>query len=523
LQAPGAYPHDASAAAGVEWVQTHLSHVFLTRDRAYKLRKAVDLGFVCFATRAERNADCLRELALNRRLAPDVYLGVASIEIGPGGARVGALSEALAGDREHCVAMRRLPAGRDGLALLERGSLAERALDRVAEVVAAFHAHHGLGRPAPFSPEAWLARCTGPVEENFALLAEAAGDLFPEALLERVRESSRGFEIQHAGRFEARRLAGRAVDGHGDLHLAHVWFETDTAEPIFVDCIEFNEALRRIDAAADVAFLAMDLRHRGASALAARFLRRYARESDDFDLYGVLDYFVGYRAAVRAKVASVAARDTAIDAAQRARAAESALRHLELAAGALGTTGRGGLVLVGGVVGTGKTSAAERIADTLGGVVISSDRVRKRLAGLAPGDRSGAEHDGGIYTAGWNDRVHAGLLARAEPVVASGRVAVLDATFASRAHRRRAREASAALGVRLRFVETRCRPDLVRERLARRAAEGVDASDAGPELLEHSRASFEPLLLEEGIETLAVDTGDPGWREALARRASSWF
>jgi len=522
LRGPGAYPHDASAAAGVEWVQTHLSHVFLTRDRVYKLRKAVDLGFVCFATRAERNADCLREIALNRRLAPDVYLGVAPIEIGLGGARVGALGEALAGAGEHCVVMRRLPAGRDALALLERGALVERALDRVAEVVAAFHARHGLGRPAPFSPEAWLARCTRPVEANFALLAEAAGELFPEALLARARESSRGFATQHAGRFEARRLAGRAVDGHGDLHLAHVWFETETAEPIFVDCIEFNEALRRIDAAAEVAFLAMDLRYRGASALAARFLRRYARESDDFDLYAVLDYFVGYRAAVRAKVASVAARDAAIDAPQRARAAESALRHLELAAGALEAPGRGGLVLVGGVVGTGKTSAAEWVADVLGGVVISSDRVRKRLAGLAPGDRSGAERDRGIYTPEWNDRVYAGLLARAEPVVASGRVAVLDATYASRAQRRRAREASAALGAPLRFVETRCRPELVRERLARRVVEGLDASDAGPELLEQSRAAFEPLLSEEEIAIEAVDTGDPGWREALARRASRW-
>src|SRR5262247_2819919 len=89
LRRASAYPHDPGAAAGVEWVQTHLSHVFLTRERVYKLRKAVDLGFVCFATRAERNADCLRELALNRRLAPDVYLGVAAIERASGAFRVG--------------------------------------------------------------------------------------------------------------------------------------------------------------------------------------------------------------------------------------------------------------------------------------------------------------------------------------------------------------------------------------------------------------------------------------------------
>ena len=160
LREPAAYPGDASAAGGVEWIQTHLSHVFLTAERVYKLRKAVDLGFVGFASRAERNADCLREVALGRRLAPDVYLGVASIERAERGVRVGPPAEGLGGAGEHCVVMRRLPAGRDALSLLQRGELRGEVLDRIAERVAEFHASHGLGSPAPFSPEAWLARTT---------------------------------------------------------------------------------------------------------------------------------------------------------------------------------------------------------------------------------------------------------------------------------------------------------------------------------------------------------------------------
>jgi aminoglycoside phosphotransferase family enzyme/predicted kinase len=522
LREPAAYPGDPSAAQGVEWVQTHLSHVFLTGRRVYKLRKAVDLGFVCFDTRAERNADCLREVALNRRLAPDVYLGVAPIEPAPGGARVGALAEGLVGSGEHCVVMRRLPAGRDALALLQRGGLPPEALDRVAERVAEFHARHGLGVPAPFSPEAWLARCTRPVEDNFALLADGAGSLFPRELLERAQGAARAFSAARTGRFEARRRAGRAVDGHGDLHLQHVWFETDEAEPIFVDCIEFNEGLRRIDAAAEVAFLAMDLRYRGADGLAARFLRRYARASDDFDLYSVVDYFVSYRAAVRAKVASVAARDPGIDAGQRARAAESALRHLELAAQALAPTSGGAIVIVGGVVGTGKSTVAEALADRVGGVVVSSDRVRKREAGLAPTDRAGAAPGRGIYTPEWTERVYAGLVARAAPVAASGRVAILDATFASRAQRRRAREAAAALGVPARFLETRCAARIALERLARRAAVGTDPSDAGPGLHARSAAAFEPVRADEGLAVEALDTGDPAWPAELARLAARW-
>jgi aminoglycoside phosphotransferase family enzyme/predicted kinase len=461
-------------------------------------------------------------VALGRRLAPDVYLGVAPVAPVPGGVRVGAPAERLAGAGEHCVVMRRLPAGRDALSLLERGALPAEALDRLAERVAEFHARHGLGTPAPFSSGQWLARCTGPAEDNFALLEDAAGELFPGELLARARAGAQAFAARCAGRFEARRLAGRAVDGHGDLHLQHVWLERDGAEPILIDCLEFDERLRRIDAAAEVAFLAMDLRYRGADAAAARFLRRYARASDDFDLYGVVDYFLSYRAAVRAKVASVAARDPGIDAAQRRRAAESARRHLELAADALAPPRAGALVLVGGVVGTGKSTVAEALADRVGGVVVSSDRVRKRLAGLAPEQRAAAAPGAGIYTAERSERVDAGLLERAGPVVASGRVAILDATFASRAERRRAREAAGALGVALRFLEVRCAPELTRERLARRAALGADPSDAGPELHARSAEGFEPVRAEEGLDAQEIDAGDPAWPGELARRAARW-
>ena len=133
------------------------------------------------------------------------------------------------------------------------------------------------------------------------------------------------FAGKHADRFERRRLAGCAVDGHGDLHLQHLWFERDDGDPIAIDCLEFSEPLRRIDAAAEVAFPAMDLRYRGVAAEAERFLRVYARERDDFDLYAVVDFFASYRAAVRAKVASIAVADAAIDpAAARTRLRERA-------------------------------------------------------------------------------------------------------------------------------------------------------------------------------------------------------
>lgn len=498
-------------------VQTHISWVYLAGERVIKIRKAVRLGFVDFGTRVRRNADCLREVRLNRRLAPDVYLGVAPLRRGPSGWRLGPVAEELAEDEgeplEHAVVMRRLPAGRDALSLLERGELTPRHLDAVAGVLAAFHAEAGLGAPAPFTAEAWRDLLASPMAANLASLRESLGA--GEALARLERRFSARLEAC-AGALEERRRAGRAVDGHGDVHLQHVWFEAGPEDPILVDCIEFSDSLRRIDTAAEVAFLAMDLRYRGRRDLAERFLRRYAERSDDFGLYAVVDLYACYRAAVRAKVAALAARDPAVGAEQRAAAEGSAARHLALAEELLAEPGTGPLVLLCGSVGSGKSTAAQQLADRLGGAVIASDRVRKRLAGLAAEARASAPPGQGIYTREWNERTYAGLLERAVPVLRSGRAALLDASFAAAADRRRAREAAGALGAEAWLVEVRCSEAVARERLARRAREGRDPSDAGPELLATSLARFEPPHEWPAARRQAADSDGPDLAAALA-------
>jgi hypothetical protein len=517
LSRPSAYPLDGSASEGVELVQTHLSWVFLTRDRVYKLRKDVDLGFVRFLSRAERDADCAREVRLNRRLAPDVYLGIAPLRREAGGIRVGPLLEEpdLSSEAEKavemCVVMRRLPAGRDALSLLGGRKLRAVQVDRMAELVARFHEAGRLGRSGE-TPEELISRSIEPALDNFRALEPFAGTVVRSSTLRTARERARAFLEAHRGRLERRARAGRFVDGHGDLHLAHVWFEREDAEPLVIDCVEFNEGLRRIDAACDVAFLAMDLRYRDRPRLAERFLRGYAREADDFDLYGVIDYFVSYRAAVRAKVAAIGAADERIGRPQRRAAAESARRHLSLASRALAPQRRAALVVMCGIVGTGKTSVAEVAAD-LGGAVISSDRVRKRLAGLPPHARVGAER--GLYTRERTDETYAGLLERAAPVVESGRVAILDATFAEASRRSRAREWAERRGVPAYLVEARCGEKVALARLARRKARGRDPSDAGPELYRQSASRFEPPEEWPRGRRIVVRTDAPSWRAAV--------
>ncbi|MGH0031945.1 MAG: AAA family ATPase [Myxococcota bacterium] len=526
LQRPQAYPDDPGAGEGIEWIQTHLSHVFLTRDRVYKFRKPVTLGFVDFATLDERNADCLREVGLNRRLAPDVYRGVAALRIEGGRVHVGEATEELASEPgvEHCVVMRRLPDGGDALSRLQRGELGSPHIDRLARVVADFHGRVGLGAPAPFDEKTWHARCTAPFADSLALLDQAPGA--PPERVARVRDRALRFAEERRDVFESRRLAGRAVDAHGDLHLQHVWFEADDADPIVIDCLEFDEGLRRIDAAAEVAFTAMDLRYRRRADLAERFLRRYAAERDDFDLYRPLGFFEAYRASVRAKVAGIAAADAGIAEEQRAAATQSVRRHLELADALLASRDPGALVLVGGVVGTGKSTLATVLAEALdargGAAVVSSDRVRKQQAGLSPQRPASDAERARLYTDEAKARTYRALLERARPVVGSGRVAILDATWSRADDRARAVAVARELGARAVFVEARCAADEAVDRLARRRARGGDPSDAGPELYAQSADAFEPVRSEEGLDCTAMGTDAPDWRERAAALAAGY-
>ncbi|NNL64937.1 MAG: AAA family ATPase [Myxococcales bacterium] len=487
LSEAAAWPVGAPTA---EWIQTHISHVFLVGDRVYKLRKSVAFPFLDFTSREARNADCVREVALNRRLSPSVYLGVAPVQPAADGFRVGTAGEAIADEGlEHVTVMRRLPAGSDALAMLRDGRLASRHLAAVAERLARFHADVALGRPAPWPPDGWRERIAAPVRECVTAL-EASGSFEPTRiadLSERVERTVRALDPW----LERRRSEGRAVEGHGDLHLDHVWFERDD-EPLLIDCIEFDDDLRRIDPASEVAFLAMDLRYRDRADLAELFLAGYADRADDYGIFPGVDFYAAYRALVRAKVAAFAAQQDSVALEQRRAAEASAERHLVLAESLLEPRSGGSLLLMCGTVGSGKSTVARRFAEAGQGIPIASDRLRKRLAGLDPTDRTGAGVDQGLYDPDHTRRVYREMLARAAPVVESGRAAILDASFATREQRSLARSWAAEQGVPARLIEVRCARERARERLATRSRVGRDPSDAGPDFLAVSEARFEP-------------------------------
>jgi uncharacterized protein len=277
LRRPEAYP--VPRPSQVTQVTTHISWVFLTDREVWKLKRPVDYGFVNYTMLERRRRCCEDEVRLNRRLAPDVYFGVVPVRLGPQGHGFGADGEIV----DYAVRMRRLADEQSAEALLRRRALTPDQLTRLAERLARFFAD---AAPAP-EAGAIEAICDN-VVENFVQVEPFVGRFASQDTSDAVRAWQLGILARHAGRFRARVEQGRIRDGHGDLRLEHVYFEE--AEPLVIDCVEFNERLRGGDAAADVAFLAMELTVRSRADLAERFLADFAVASDDHDLYGVVDF-----------------------------------------------------------------------------------------------------------------------------------------------------------------------------------------------------------------------------------------
>ena len=494
LACPDAYP--APRPSRVTRVTTHISCVFLADRDVWKLKRPVDYGFVDYSTLDRRRRCCEEEVRLNRRLAPDVYLGVVPVRLGPRGHGFGPDGTIV----DYAVRMRRLPEERNADVMLRRGALTPEHLTRLAARLARFFAD---AAPAPEAGALEAIRRN--VTENFVQVEPFVGRLVTRETFNAAQRWQLGLLDRAPDRFIARIAQGRLRDGHGDLRLEHVYF-VDDGEPIAIDCVEFNDRLRHGDTAGDVAFLAMELTARSRTNLAEGFLAAFAREADDHDLYAVVDFYASYRAWVRGKVAAFLAADPSTPVEKAVRKADEARTLFSLArAYAEGRAETPPVIAVGGVIGSGKSTLAEGLSRATGIPVVSSDRVRKSLAGIEATERAPAS----AYSADFSVRTFDEVFRRADVVLASGRGVILDATFREQALRLRARDLAQRHGRRFLFAETVSDDATLRERLRRRAA-GPSVSDAGESLLERVRAEFEPVTELAVGEHVRVDTtGSP--------------
>ena len=440
--------------------ETHISILLFLGEHVLKLRKPLRFDFADFSTLSARAEDCRREVDLNRRLAPDVYLGTAEVTMG---------DETL----DHLVVMRRLPAERSlaHLVCFEPETVWGVEMSDVAERLADFHAR------ADRSPEisAWgsMGTVRDQFEANVAATARFVGPILEPDVHDTVVGAVRRYLAGRDPLFTARIVAGQICDGHGDLQAEDIYCLDDG--PRILDCLEFDDRLRFADVAADVAFLAMDLERLGHPEAAVRFLRDYEERAGAHLPPSLLHTYISLRAYVRIKVACIRHEQGDRDAGDEAVALlELARAHLEEA--------RVRLVLVGGLPGTGKSTLASALGDALGAKVLRSDDFRAERSGPMADSAIPPQFGQGRYTTVRRQAVYTQLITAARQHLGLGQSVVLDASWMDASNRILAQTLAIQSSADLTELHCIAPPAITEGRIASRLREGEDSSEATVEI-----------------------------------------
>ena len=487
LSEPRAYDHDV---ASVRVAETHISWVFLTGEYAYKVKKPLKFPFLDFSSLERRHHFCEEELRLNRRLAPKLYLAVVPIGGSDEAPRVGA-EPAI----EYAVKMREFPEDARLDRRLTAGALVAEPLREFGGRLARFHA-----QLPPLAPHQPAATALAAALENFD---ELRADLRARGAHEvaALREWTEERAASIAPIIERRAAEGRYRECHGDLHLENLLMLD--GEVLAFDALEFDPRLREIDVVCEAGFLAMDLVAHDRADLAYDFLTAYLEAAGDYDGLDVLRFYVVHLALVRAKVRAL----------KRAQKSAEVGRdeigpYLETARNFVATR-KPLLLITHGLTGSGKTHVTQALIGALRAVRVRSDLERKRLHGLDAGARSGSAVGGGLYDARANERTYARLAEVGAADLRNGFDAIVDATFLRRSERDAFARLAARHGAPYAILDCTAPEDVLRRRIAARAAEARDASEAGLEVLDHQLAEQDPLADDERRATIQVRTDEP--------------
>ncbi len=479
-------------------IETAISWVVLTGPYAYKLKKPVDYGFLDFSTLERRRHYCEEEVRLNGRFAPDLYIGVVPVTIRDGLLSIDGEGEVV----DFAVRMRQF----DEAALLSReiesGDFSPAQAEELGRWLATMHRQLPVRPPPsgaePGSPESFLSA----LRQNFPQIRSRLPDEPRRRHLAEAEEWSLRRHREIEVLLRRRAASGFVRESHGDLHLRNVVRLDGRLVPF--DCIEFNEHFRVMDLQAELSMLVMDIERRGCRPEAAVCFNAYLEESGDYEGVETSDLFRCYYALVRAKVALFETRWPEFDG------------YLALARQYCQPR-KPALWLMHGLSGSGKTTVSGQMLARLDGVRLRSDVERKRLFGVAPAARSGSTglHDG-IYAPAATNAAYDRLESLVPIILRSGRHCIVDAAFLDASRRSRFAGLAAELHVACHIVSCEAGAEILRTRLATRAAMTSDASEAGLEVLAHQLLHHDPLSPAERAGGVAVDTDAPAWNEELA-------
>jgi hypothetical protein len=464
-------------------VETHAAIVFLVGERAYKLKKSVNLGYLDFSSLERRHRVLERELALNRRTAPDLYLRLVPVVKADGKLSLGGAGEAL----DYLLEMRRFPDGALLSEIADRGGLEVALVEKLAGRIAAFHAS-----AEPIIGLDWPAAVKRIAGENAADLRALAPQLIEPSILERHLTTRDRLRAACAEALIRQAAAVRRC--HGDLHLGNVFL--DSGDPVLFDCIEFDDFYALIPPLYDIAFLLMDLHGRSLDPHANRALNAWimahppAQWTELLRDLSALPLYLALRAEIRSKAEARSPSGHA-----RAR------RYLDLA-GTLMAAKPARLIAIGGLSGTGKSTLARSLAPAVGrapgAIHLRTDEMRKRLAGV----EYGARLPPSSYTARSSREVY-GLMQRcAAAALSGGQAVVADAVFARPSEREAMERIAVEHAVPFVGLWLDAPVTVLESRLESRAA---DVSDADKDVLRRQ---------------LGYDTGMITWTRVDASRGA---
>jgi uncharacterized protein len=490
LESPASYPHKPTE---VRAIQTHISWVFIASPFVFKVKKPVNLGFLDFSTLEKRHYFCQREIELNRRLCPEIYLDAVPVyetdsvfSFKPPGKIV-----------DYAVKMKELPHGWFLNELLEKNLVGEKEINRV---ISALHRFYQAETPMP-EIEQWGTpeKLKISTDENFAQVEPFIGKTISPSAFEAIHHYTNQFYELNENLFHERIQQQRVLDCHGDLRLDHVHLTAEVTT-IF-DCIEFNDRFRFIDIANDLAFLAMDFDFKGRSDMGNLFLRNAARELGDAGMLKVANFYKCYRAFVRGKVENIQATEK--ETTNSGEHQKQAARYFRLALGYAVAGSEPLILVVMGRVGTGKSTIAKRLASELDWPVFSSDEIRKTLAGIPLTQRTPQELRNKIYSQQVTRQTYKKLIKDGLAAIACSRDrrsrsqatncgVILDATFSARALRKFLLDECKKANLPIQFIELEIDPDEIKNRLKLREEKTAETSDARLEDFEKLTAAYQP-------------------------------
>ena len=532
-----AYPHSVGR---VERRETHVSHVFLAGEFAYKLKKPVKFPFLDASTLAHRKRFCEWELALNRRLAPTIYLRMVPIvetrhglKLGPstrpaadaGGSlrtpfALSAQGELRGNGRiiEWVVKMKRLPEERMLDRLVARRAVRRRDMEHIGDQLAAFfrRAEHGRAIDRYGEPPQVAELVLGNLRECQGFI----GTLLSESDRAFLEASYRQYLALHEPLLQQRVREHRIIDGHGDLRCENICL---TDPPNIFDCVEFQPAFRCGDMANDFSFLVMDLEFRGRKDLADALVARYQKRLSDPTFRSVFSFYQCHRSLVRGKVRGLAWLQHPRSREGR-RIREFSRRHFQLAVRYARAFAPPRLIVVGGLIGTGKSTLAKSLAEGLEAAWLRTDEIR--LTEFASARRPVQGFAEGIYAPRVSELVYQRLIRHAETLIRQGRSVVCDGTFAKAIGRERLRRIARRHGASFHFFECVVPRAVALRRIAKRYTSKSDISEAQPAHYDRLRAEFEPVRgwSKRDWTRLSDDrASEATYRAALAALRKAWL